>query len=102
LFLSLVGFFVLFLIRYGDAAPPRYMPVINATQEPITVFAHGDWPEAREVAELEIPPGGTEYAFGPCDNTELIARDRHGHEVARHEPTRVCDPDVWVPWIIGE
>jgi hypothetical protein len=100
LFLSFVGFLVVFVTHYGDPAPRKYMPVINATQEPITVFALSDWPGAEEVADLEIPPGGTSYTSGPCDYEELIARDRHGHEIARHEPTRVCDPDLWVPWII--
>jgi hypothetical protein len=101
-----VVFFGLYAHFAGDQAPYRGMPIINGTNVTLIVFTPGygrsglSHSRTDELAIAELAPGGTSYEAGPCDNVELIARDRHGNEVARHEPTRACDPD-WVPWVIS-
>jgi hypothetical protein len=56
----------LFVTHFGDPAPREYMPVINATREPITVFGLLDYAGQSEVAVMEIPPAGRPTRTGPA------------------------------------
>jgi hypothetical protein len=100
-------FIALFITHYGDPAPKRAMPVENQTNMTLTIYAivwvagPASHKQVKEVPLAEIPPLGTESMPGSCDNAELVARNQRGDEVARHEPTRVCDPESWVPWVIS-
>jgi hypothetical protein len=76
------------------------MAVVDRTDLALTIFKPGygsrglSHREKDEVEVAKVTSGGTSYLPGPCDLQELIARDRRGDEVARHEPTGACDPDL--------
>ena len=105
IFVAFLVFFGLYSHLAGDPAPYRGMPIVNKTNVTLTIFTPGyarnglSHRKKDELAMTKLAPGETSYEAGPCDKVELIARDRRGNEIARHEPTGICDP-LWVPWVI--
>jgi hypothetical protein len=50
----------------------------------VLLLVSGSGLENEEVPIMELAPGETNFTTGPCDFSELIVRDLHGNEIAKH------------------
>jgi hypothetical protein len=108
---SVVALVLIYLVlsNIGDPPDVRGVPIVNRTDQTLTIHSVSFYfpsgtptlsvgPDGPNLVSYgEVPPGGQIETPGPCIlSSRLVARTRDGTVVARLGPFKQCHSQPWV------